>query len=299
MPVDPDTLRRIHRLVLQNASQHAGTPRPGPVLARLLATQPELRSVAAEVETAVRGAIDDVARLSPEAVASALTELGGPEADRPARPQSDTGEFPELAGARPGEVVLRMAPFPSGTLHIGNARMIFVNEYYRRKYGGRLLLVFDDTIGSEEKRVDPEVFGLIQHDLELCGSTPDAVFYKSDRIRTVLPVGASGHRRRRGVRLHLPGRDPPGQSCARAGVLPPVANHRRDRLGLGADARRFLPARRGGPAVAHEPLRARPRVPGPGPVPHQRPRPPAGRPARTGSGRFSSSPGPSTTSSSG
>ncbi len=187
MPLDADTSRRIRRLVLQNAIQHAGTPRPGPVVARLLATQPELRRSAGDVESAVRAAIDEVARLAPEAVAAALADLGGPEADRPARVQSDTGEFPELPGARPGEVVLRMAPFPSGTLHIGNARMIFVNEYYRRKYGGKLLLVFDDTIGSEEKRVDLEVFDLIQRDLELCGSRPDAIYYKSDRIARFYP----------------------------------------------------------------------------------------------------------------
>jgi glutamyl-tRNA synthetase len=187
VPVDAETTRRVRRLVLQNAVQHAGTPRPGPVLARLLATQPDLRPLAAEVETVVRNAIDEVAALSPEAVASALAELGGAEADRPARPPSDTGEFPELPGARSGDVVLRMAPFPSGTLHIGNARMIFVNQYYRQKYGGRLLLVFDDTIGSAEKRVDLEVFDLIRKDLELCGVTPDAVYYKSDRIARFYP----------------------------------------------------------------------------------------------------------------
>lgn len=187
MPVDADTSRRIRRLVLQNAVQHAGTPRPGPVVARLLATQPELRRSAGEVEQDVRRVIEEVAVLSPEAVSAALAELGGPEADRPARAQSDTGEFPELPGARPGEVVLRMAPFPSGTLHIGNARMIFVNDYYRRKYGGKLLLVFDDTIGSEEKRVDLEVFDLIQRDLDLCGTRPDAIYYKSDRIARFYP----------------------------------------------------------------------------------------------------------------
>ncbi len=187
MPLDADTLRRVRRLVLQNAVQHAGTPRPGPVVARLLATQPDLRRSSGDVEIAVRSAIAEVSALAPEAVAAALAEIGGPEADRPARAQSETGEFPDLPGARPGAVVLRMAPFPSGTLHIGNARMIFVNQHYRQKYNGRLLLVFDDTIGSQEKRVDLEVFGLIQKDLELCGVTPDAVYYKSDRIARFYP----------------------------------------------------------------------------------------------------------------
>jgi glutamyl-tRNA synthetase len=187
VPLDPDTLRRVRRVVLQNSVQHGGPPRPGPVLARLLATEPDLRHSAAEVETAVKACIGEVASLSPAAVAAALAEAGGPEADRPARVESLTGDLPDLPGAHQGSVVLRMAPFPSGTLHIGNARMIFVNEHYRRKYDGHLLLVFDDTIGSEEKRVDLEVFDLIRKDLEMCRVTPDAIYYKSDRIANFYP----------------------------------------------------------------------------------------------------------------
>ncbi|MCI4339965.1 MAG: glutamate--tRNA ligase family protein, partial [Thermoplasmata archaeon] len=62
----------------------------------------------------------------------------------------------------------------------------------------KLLLVFDDTVGSEEKRLDPEMFDLIRRDLELCDAKPDAVFYKSDRIphhypwaRRVIEAGAA------------------------------------------------------------------------------------------------------------
>jgi glutamyl-tRNA synthetase len=177
-----DVAERIRRLVLQNSIAHDGAPRPGPVLARLLATQPELRSRSAEIGTAVRAAIDAVAALSKDERALELDRLGGPEADRGPPAKDAGGAFPELPGAVRGQVVLRMAPFPSGALHIGNGRMIFVNDYYRRRYDGKLLLVFDDTVGSEEKRLDPEMFDLIQRDLELCDARPDAIYYKSDRI---------------------------------------------------------------------------------------------------------------------
>lgn len=187
MPLSPEILVRARRLALENAITHGGLPRAGPIVARLLGTDPALRHDAPAVQAAVEATIREIAALSPEARDAALAALGGAEASTPRPVTSEEGTFPDLIGAVPGKVVLRMAPFPSGSLHIGNARMLFVNEYYRRKYDGRLLLVFDDTVGSEEKRVDPEAFDLILGDLELAGIHPDAVYYKSDRIDKFYP----------------------------------------------------------------------------------------------------------------
>ena len=187
MAIPGELLDRVRRLALQNALEHGGAPRPGPILSRLLASDASLRGVARPLDAAIRSAIDEVVAMAPEARRAELDRLGGPEAERERAPKSDMGEFPPLPGARPGEVVLRMAPFPSGALHIGNARMIFVNQYYRERYGGKLLLVFDDTAGSEEKRVDTELYGIIEGDLERAGARPDAVYYKSDRIPNFYP----------------------------------------------------------------------------------------------------------------
>ncbi|MCI4317377.1 MAG: glutamate--tRNA ligase family protein, partial [Thermoplasmata archaeon] len=183
MSLPPELHQRARRLVLENAVEHGGEPRVGPIVARLLATDPSLRSRASDVTSLVAETIAAVTGLSPEVRASELANLGGAEAVA-VRPTKVAGELPALPGAEPGKVVLRMAPFPSGALHIGNARMIFLNDYYRRKYDGKLLLVFDDTVGSEEKRVDAELFGVIRADLDRCGVPVDAVLYKSDRLPT-------------------------------------------------------------------------------------------------------------------
>lgn len=182
MAVDAAAELLIRRVALQNAAAHDGEVRPGPVLARVLASTPELRAHAGVTREAVERIVREVAQLAPSDRDRELALLGGPAPERAPRTKSDTGEFPPLPGAVPGKVVLRMAPFPSGALHIGNGRMIFVNDYYRRRYDAKLLLVFDDTVGSEEKRLDPEMFDLIQRDLELCGAPPDQVLFKSDRI---------------------------------------------------------------------------------------------------------------------
>lgn len=187
MPLTPAEWDRVRRIVLQNAVQHGSAPRVGPVVARLLATDASLRARASELQAAVQSVVAEVDGLAPDARERALTALGGPEPERAAKSESQGGVLPDLPGAERGKVVLRMAPFPSGTLHIGNARMIFVNQAYRERYDGRLLLVFDDTVGSEEKRVDPELFGLIEDDLARCGVRPDATYYKSDRVAQFYP----------------------------------------------------------------------------------------------------------------
>jgi glutamyl-tRNA synthetase len=178
---------RVRRLALENAEAHGGTARPGPVLARLLATDPALRARSAEVGSLAARVSAEVSAMAPEERSRALAELGGPEPEGERPERSGVPELPPLPGAEMGKVTLRLAPFPSGALHLGHARMLFLNDAYRRRYQGQLYLVFDDTIGSEEKRVDPEIFDLIRHDLELADIPVDRVYYKSDRVAEYYP----------------------------------------------------------------------------------------------------------------
>ena len=199
MVLSRETERRVRRVALENAIAHEGNAATGPVLSRLLATDPSLRSRAEELRGLVSEIVSEIRNVPVAELSDRLDALGGPE---PARTKAETTEgtenFPELPGAVPGAVVLRMAPFPSGALHIGSGRMAFVNQHYRERYRGKLLLVFDDTVGTEEKRVEPEFFDLILGDLELAGVRPDAVHYKSDRVpfhypwaRRVIEKGAA------------------------------------------------------------------------------------------------------------
>ncbi|MCI4336105.1 MAG: glutamate--tRNA ligase [Thermoplasmata archaeon] len=185
--LSPDSARRARRLALQNAVAHGGSPRPGPIAARLLADEPALRPHAAEVQQEVATIVTEVAGLGADAQRAALDALGGAETPSARRAESDHASLPPLDGADRAPVVLRMAPFPSGSLHIGNARMIYINDYYRTLHHGRLLLVFDDTVGSEEKRIDPEMFDVQRRDLELAGVAVDATYFKSDRVAGFYP----------------------------------------------------------------------------------------------------------------
>src|SRR3989344_277058 len=91
--------------------------------------------------------------------------------------------LPELSNAEEGKVVMRFAPFPSGPLHIGNARPLILNDEYVKKYHGKLLLIMDDTIGSEEKPIVSEAYGLIEEGMKWLEVNYDKkIVYRSDRI---------------------------------------------------------------------------------------------------------------------
>jgi len=83
-----------------------------------------------------------------------------------------------------GKPVLRMAPFPSGAIHIGNARTFLLNAMYAEKYKGKVLLVIDDTIGSDEKAITLESYRLIPEAFDFLNiKYKKPIVYKSDRLK--------------------------------------------------------------------------------------------------------------------
>ena len=176
---DKDSLKEhARRVALENAAKHGGSARWETVLSALLRTHPELRVPGSPGADVVKAAVEEVNALAPEERIRLAESL--PKA--PSEAREEKGGLPPLPGAEKGKVVLRFAPFPSGALHIGNARGVYINDEYRKLYDGKFYLVFDDTIGSEEKKPVPEGYSLILNDLKSAGVTPDAVLYKSDRI---------------------------------------------------------------------------------------------------------------------
>lgn len=92
-------------------------------------------------------------------------------------------ELPELPNAIKGKVVLRLAPFPSGALHIGNTKTYMLNALYAEKYNGKILFIIDDTIGSEQKQLIPEAYKLIPEAFKwLKVKFEEPIIYKSDRL---------------------------------------------------------------------------------------------------------------------
>jgi len=97
--------------------------------------------------------------------------------------QEDKG-LPSLIGSeRNGKMTFRLAPFPSGALHVGNAKTFLLNSLYSEDYKARTILVMDDTIGSENKQPDKESYRLIKDAFKWLGIKYDKIYYKSDRLK--------------------------------------------------------------------------------------------------------------------
>eukprot|EP00897_Mesotaenium_endlicherianum_P008593 jgi/Mesen1/7762/ME000408S06874 len=83
----------------------------------------------------------------------------------------------QLPGAEMGKVCTRFPPEPSGFLHIGHAKAALMNKYFAEKYGGTLIIRFDDTNPSKEK---DEFVENILADLATLGVKGDRLTYTSD-----------------------------------------------------------------------------------------------------------------------
>jgi len=171
---------------LHNAVTHDGKASAKAVLGRLLAEDAALRPRAKELGPTVDEVVTDVNRLSFQ---EQREELERTAPDLLARKrESKAHELPELPNVR-GPVVMRFAPYPSGPLHLGHARAIFLNDQYVRRYNGKFILAYDDTIGSEEKPLMPEAYDLIRDGMDWLGVEVHEEIYKSDRMPAFYQTG--------------------------------------------------------------------------------------------------------------
>ena len=152
----------------------------GSILGKLIASDPSVKKNIPQVMNAIEKTIKEIQKLPAAAIEQELTR-DYPELLEKKEEKERT--LPPLANVH-GKVVMRFAPYPSGPLHIGNARPAVLNDAYVKQYNGTFLLVMDDTIGSEEKNITAEAYDLIPESLTWLGVHYDPqILYKSDRLQ--------------------------------------------------------------------------------------------------------------------
>ena len=175
---------------LTNAVKFGGKPNVKAIMGKIMSQKPELRSQIKLIKPLLDEMIIEITKITLEVQKEKLLELD-PSALEKKETKKEKKELPELLNTQNyDKIVMRLAPYPSGALHIGNARMIVLNSAYIKRYNGELILFFDDTIGSPKslrdspkaKYVLPEAYDLIKDGLKWLGIDYSKIYYKSDRL---------------------------------------------------------------------------------------------------------------------
>ena len=126
----------IYKHALINATEHDGKAAIQAVLGKVLAEDLSLKGRIKEIIPEIKKIVADVNSLSVEEQKNTLNKLGVKTKEK----KVVQSGLPELPNAVKGKVVMRLAPYPSGPLHIGNTRMVILNDEYVKLYKGKLIL---------------------------------------------------------------------------------------------------------------------------------------------------------------
>ena len=81
------------------------------------------------------------------------------------------------------KIVTRFPPEPSGYLHIGHLKAIFINYVIAKRYGGEMILRFDNT---NPKTESGEFENIVNEDIGKLGIVPDRTTYSSDYFEVLI-----------------------------------------------------------------------------------------------------------------
>ena len=160
---------KLLELAKIEAAQY-GEAKPKSVIGKAMGKYPEFRTQAKELMSIIDSVIEEANLIDANDLKSYIPK-------KKKQIKAEPRELPPLVNNE--EVVLRFAPGPSGPLHLGHTRALALNNYYKKRYKGKLILRLEDT---NPNAIDTDAYGMIQEDLKWLGIESDEVIIQSERV---------------------------------------------------------------------------------------------------------------------
>ncbi len=182
--MDTELAALLRKWALANAIKYNGQANFGAVLGKLLAEKPDLKSELKTLTGEIKKIVETVSSIPVDDQRKELQETAPELLD--VKHEKQEHVLKELQGAEPGKVVMRMAPAPSGVMHIGHTYVLGMTSEYVKKYNGKLILRLEDT---NPENIDPIAYKQLEEDARwLTNNNIHNVVIQSDRLHTYYDV---------------------------------------------------------------------------------------------------------------
>jgi glutamyl-tRNA synthetase len=161
----------IRKYALKNALDY-GKASVNAVMGRAMGESPELRQRAAEVKDIAESVVNEVNGMPKADVETELANYTFAKAEK--KEHRFTIPNPQDG------IITRFAPEPSGYLHIGHAKAIFLEYEVANEYNGHMALRFDDTNPKKERQ---EYVDAMKSDLQWLNVGWKKESYTSDNMK--------------------------------------------------------------------------------------------------------------------
>jgi glutamyl-tRNA synthetase len=167
----------IRKYALHNALLYNGKASKGAVLGKVLSENPTYKTKIEQLKKEIAIIVSTVNALSLDAQMQELSKTA-PEllTQQPKVKRVGLAPLPEADKG----VIMRLAPSPSGPLHLGHAYTFSLNSQYCKKYNGRLILRIEDTNPSN---IYEPAYRLLEEDAQwVTQHSIDNVIIQSERL---------------------------------------------------------------------------------------------------------------------
>ena len=178
--MDVELKKSVRKYALDNARRYNGVPNIGSVIGRILGEHPELKQELKKLTPDIKKICDEVRLMSVNEQVAELEKIA-PEL-LVEKHIVEEKKLKPLEGMEKGKVVMRIAPSPSGPMHIGHAIVFSLSDLYCKEFDGKLILRIEDT---NPENIYVPAYKMDEEDSQwFTGNGISKMVIQSDRLET-------------------------------------------------------------------------------------------------------------------